>query len=144
MWPPISTLHTNTLYEIMIIFTNLGCCNFMLNLLSPDCAVAVLVSTPAASSIAPHSTACRPLSTLPSVSQRSWLPSLLLRPHGSPVDASARGVVFHPALAPFPVGNIELLGSPYYKGVPLPRIPSVRKPGMKSRIAQRSEHASVT
>ena len=30
----------------------------------------------------------------------------------------------------------------YYKGVLLPRIPSVRKPGMKSRISQRSEHAS--
>ena len=27
---------------------------------------------------------------------------------------------------------VELLGSPYYKGVPLSRIPSVRKPGMKS------------
>jgi len=40
-------------------------------------------------------------------------------------------------------GCVELLGSPYYKGVPLPRIPSVHKLGMKSRIAQRSEHASV-
>ena len=40
-------------------------------------------------------------------------------------------------------GCVELLGSPYYKGVPLPRIPSVHKLGMKSRIAQRSEHAAV-
>ena len=39
--------------------------------------------------------------------------------------------------------GVELLRSPNYKGVPLPRTPSVRKPGMKSRIAQRSEHASV-
>ena len=39
--------------------------------------------------------------------------------------------------------SVELLGSPYYKGVPIPRIPSVRKLGMKSRIAQWSEHASV-
>ena len=39
--------------------------------------------------------------------------------------------------------GVELLGSPYYKVVPLPRIPSVRKPGIKSRIAQRSKHASV-
>ena len=38
---------------------------------------------------------------------------------------------------------VELLGSLYYKGVPLPRIPSVHKLGMKSRITQRSEHASV-
>ena len=35
------------------------------------------------------------------------------------------------------------LGSPYYKGIPLPRISSVRKLVMRSRIAQRSEHASV-
>ena len=40
-------------------------------------------------------------------------------------------------------GCVELLGSPYYKGVPLPRIPSVHKLGTKSRIAQRSEHATV-
>ena len=40
-------------------------------------------------------------------------------------------------------GCVELLGGPYYKGVPLPRIPSIHKLGMKSRIAQRSEHASV-
>ena len=39
--------------------------------------------------------------------------------------------------------GVELLGSPYYKGVPLPRIPSVHKLGTKSRIAQRSEHATV-
>ena len=38
---------------------------------------------------------------------------------------------------------VELLGSPYYKGVPLPRIPSVHKLGTKSRIAQRTEHATV-
>ena len=38
---------------------------------------------------------------------------------------------------------VELLGSPYYKGVPLPRIPSVHKLGTKSRIAQRPEHATV-
>ena len=36
--------------------------------------------------------------------------------------------------------SVELLGSPYYKGVPLPRIPSVRKPGMKSRIAEHSQN----
>ena len=40
-------------------------------------------------------------------------------------------------------GCVELLGSPYYKGVPLPRIPRVYELGIKSRIAQRSEHASV-
>ena len=40
-------------------------------------------------------------------------------------------------------GCVELLGSPYYKGVPLPRIPSSRKQGMKSRIAQRTEYPSV-
>ena len=42
-------------------------------------------------------------------------------------------------------GCVELLDNPYYKGVlPLPRIPSLRKPGRKSRIlAQRTEHASV-
>ena len=38
---------------------------------------------------------------------------------------------------------VELLGSPYYKGVPLPRIPSIHKLGTKSRIAQRTEHATV-
>merc|ERR1711966_243830 len=38
---------------------------------------------------------------------------------------------------------VELPGSPYYKRVPLPRIPSVHKLGTKSRIAQRSEHATV-
>ena len=38
---------------------------------------------------------------------------------------------------------VELLGSPYYKGVPVPRIRSVHKLGTKSRIAQRSEHATV-
>ena len=42
-----------------------------------------------------------------------------------------------------PTASVELLGSPCYKGVPLPRISSVRKLGMKSCIAQRSEHASV-
>ena len=41
------------------------------------------------------------------------------------------------------VPAVELLGSPYYKGVALPRIPSVHKLGTKSRIAQRSEHATV-
>ena len=40
-------------------------------------------------------------------------------------------------------GCVELLGSPYYKGVPLPRIPSIRKLGTNSRIAQRSEYTSV-
>ena len=40
-------------------------------------------------------------------------------------------------------GCVELLGSPYYKGVPLPQIPSIRKLGTNSRIAQRSEYASV-
>jgi len=40
-------------------------------------------------------------------------------------------------------GCVELLGSPYYKGVPLPRIPSIHKLGTKSRIAQRTEHATV-
>ena len=40
-------------------------------------------------------------------------------------------------------GCVELLGSPYYKGVPLPRIPSVHKLGMKSRVAQLSAHAAV-
>ena len=40
-------------------------------------------------------------------------------------------------------GCVELLGSPYYKGVPLPRIPSIRKLGTSSRIAQRSQYASV-
>ena len=38
-------------------------------------------------------------------------------------------------------GHVELLGSPYYKGVPLPRIPSVSKPGMKSPIAKQTEPA---
>ena len=40
-------------------------------------------------------------------------------------------------------GCVELLGSPYYKGVPLPRIPSIRKLGTSSRLAQRSHHATV-
>ena len=40
-------------------------------------------------------------------------------------------------------GCVELLGSPYYKGVPLSRIPSARKPGMKSHIAQQTEYPSV-
>ena len=40
-------------------------------------------------------------------------------------------------------GCVELLGSPYHKGVPLPRIPSVAYVGTKSRIAQRTEHATV-
>ena len=40
-------------------------------------------------------------------------------------------------------GCVELLGSPYYKGVPLPRIPSIRKLGTSSRLAQRSQHATV-
>ena len=40
-------------------------------------------------------------------------------------------------------GCVELLGSPYYKGVPIPRIPSVHKLGTKSRIAQRTEHTTV-
>ena len=40
-------------------------------------------------------------------------------------------------------GCFELLGSPYYKEVPVSRILSVRKPGMKSRIAQQTVHPSV-
>ena len=38
---------------------------------------------------------------------------------------------------------VELLRSPYYKGVPLLRIPSVCKLGMKSRIAKQTVHLSV-
>ena len=38
---------------------------------------------------------------------------------------------------------VELLGSPYYKGVPFPRIPSIHKLSTKSRIAQRTENATV-
>ena len=38
---------------------------------------------------------------------------------------------------------VELLGSPYYKGVTLPRIPSVHELGTKSRITQRTEHTTV-
>ena len=40
-------------------------------------------------------------------------------------------------------GCVELLGSPYYKGVPLPRIPSTRKLGTSSCIAQRSVNTYV-
>ena len=40
-------------------------------------------------------------------------------------------------------GRVELLGSSYYKGVPFPRIPSIHKLGTKSRIVQRTEHATV-
>ena len=40
-------------------------------------------------------------------------------------------------------GCVEILDSPYYKGVPLPRIPNIRELGKSSRIAQRSEHAAV-
>ena len=41
-------------------------------------------------------------------------------------------------------GCVELLGSPYYKGVPLPRIPNVtREPGIRSRVTQRTLHPSV-
>ena len=39
-------------------------------------------------------------------------------------------------------GCVEILGSPYYKGVPLPRIPSNRKLGKSSRIAQRSVYTT--
>ena len=40
-------------------------------------------------------------------------------------------------------GCIEILGSQYYKGVPLPRIPSNCKLGKSSRIAQRSVHTTI-
>ena len=39
--------------------------------------------------------------------------------------------------------NVEILGSPYYKGVSLPRIPSVCKPGMKSRMRQYSKQTLI-
>ena len=38
---------------------------------------------------------------------------------------------------------VEILGSPYYKRVPLPRIPSIRKLDKSSCIAQWSEHMTV-
>ena len=61
----------------------------------------------------------------------------VLRTHEIPEQGGGNHIASSPP--------VELLGSPYYKGVPLPipRIPSVRKLGMKSRIAQRTEHTSV-
>ena len=59
----------------------------------------------------------------------------VLRTHEIPEQGGGNPIASSPP--------VELLGSPYYKGVPLPRIPSVHKLGTKSRIAQRSEHATV-
>ena len=39
---------------------------------------------------------------------------------------------------------LGLLGDPYYKGIPLPRIPNNRAPGRDSPIPQTAWAASVT
>ena len=38
---------------------------------------------------------------------------------------------------------VNIMGSPYYKGVALPRITIIHRLGKSSRIAQWSEHATV-
>ena len=56
-------------------------------------------------------------------------------------DVSRYVVLFH--AESLKESNVELLGSLYYNGVPLPRIPSTLKQGTSSCIAQRSVYSSV-